>query len=172
MHSLTARRLWHEVDGLGLGPEVLAAAVDPHVHALDLLVLLQPHVPGREKGEGKGTLNTGCLEGEGGHGRDQGSVTSLVGLVTLGGLADPLLPIEDRLVGGAIKRICHLEAVCGGLFPEGEKEGRGGVESGKKEKNERGHIIRRRAGKAIRAFYFIKLAPPVVKLTPIWSNLL
>ena len=45
---LTAGRLWHEVDGLGLGPEVLAAAVDPDVHALDVLLLGQAHVPKKQ----------------------------------------------------------------------------------------------------------------------------
>ena len=44
--SLTCRLLGYELDGLGLGPEVLARAVDPDVHALrDVVGLLQGQVP-------------------------------------------------------------------------------------------------------------------------------
>jgi hypothetical protein len=43
---LTFRVSWDEVDGPGFGPEVFAAAVDPDVHALDLVVGdAQLHVP-------------------------------------------------------------------------------------------------------------------------------
>ena len=39
-----------ELDGLGLGPEVLAGAVNPDVHALgDVVRLLQGQVPERER---------------------------------------------------------------------------------------------------------------------------
>ena len=46
LNSCTFRRLWHEVDGARLGPEVLAGAVDPRVDALHLVGgLTEPHVP-------------------------------------------------------------------------------------------------------------------------------
>ena len=48
-HKPTCWLLGAELDGLGLGPEVLAGAVDPDVHALgDVVRLLQGQVP--EKG--------------------------------------------------------------------------------------------------------------------------
>ena len=46
LNSYTFRRLWYEVDGARLGPEVLASAVDPRVDALYLVGgLTEPHVP-------------------------------------------------------------------------------------------------------------------------------
>ncbi len=36
LQELTLRELWHEVDGLGLGPQTLSGPIDPHIHALGL----------------------------------------------------------------------------------------------------------------------------------------
>ena len=51
-HARTCGLLGDELDGLGLGPEVLAGAVDPDVHALrDVIGLLQGKVPEEEEVE-------------------------------------------------------------------------------------------------------------------------